>query len=91
MSELAKIDNIRADAQAIGEFLEWLGHHKHIGLAELKRPYPDNPGYSELIYTRQSVEDLLNEYFGVDQKQAERERKAALDELRRINGLVDRG
>ena len=82
--ELDKIAKLHEDSQKIGTFLEWLGEKGYrIGLYGR---YTDDDGESEgieqLIPITKGVEELLADYFEIDLKKAETERRAILEEIR---------
>ena len=64
--------------RAIHSFLEWLQDEKRVNLGmydEDGRMWP----------LQGSVDNLLMEYFGIDTTELENERRAMLDEMRRLN------
>ncbi len=72
--ELDKMLAVKDKSQAIGEFLDWLQHDKNYVLAEYGEKDRLYPLYS-------SIETLLAEYFGIDLKKIEQERRAILKSL----------
>lgn len=64
-------------SQPIGEFLDWLQNEKKIVLCKWDEKISEH--HPQPVYT--NIETLLAEYFGVDLKKAEKERKAILDNL----------
>jgi hypothetical protein len=85
ISETPELDKekearISGRSQIIGEFLEWLDNTGYV----LCRSWPD--GYASTSLT---TDDLLDEYFDIDKKKAERERSALLQHLRKVNGISD--
>lgn len=79
--ELDKLSKCREKSQAIGEFLDWLSEqdillascHAGIDLDET------------LLPIRKSINTLLHEYFGIDEKKCEKERQMLLEALRKTN------
>lgn len=73
MSELQKIKAVHDSSQLIGEFLDWLlnGHGYYLCETHDDTFYP----------THKHIEDILAEYFKIDLKKAESERRKILDEL----------
>lgn len=72
---LDKMSAIKAESQAIGEFLEWLTT-KGIHLAH------NVEGHNYPHYLSRSTEELLAEFFDIDLNQAEAEKRAILDHIR---------
>lgn len=72
-----KAEKIKNLSQACGEFLEWLQDEKGVHLASY--------GDGELYQVDQSVSSLLAEFFGIDEKKLEAEKRAMLAEMRRAN------
>ncbi len=73
--ELDKMLAVKDKSQVIGEFLDWLQHDKKIALAHCE------DGEDELYMVYDSIETLLAEYFGIDLKKIEEERRAILKSL----------
>lgn len=72
--ELDKLAAVANDSQVIGDFLEWLDTHgRFVGQWYDERAAPAAIG----------TEALLAEYFGIDLKRVERERRAILEAVRR--------
>lgn len=71
--ELAKMQAVQTQSQAIGEFIEWLGEN---GMAICT----SNAGLrGESFYpVAASTEEMLARHFGIDLKAVERERRAVL-------------
>jgi hypothetical protein len=66
-----KLAQIREERVAINEFIEWLNNEKSISLV--------NEGTRSGIH--QSVDRLVMEFYGIDEKELERERREMLDEV----------
>jgi len=77
--EHTKLKAIQHQSQTVGEFLEWLDS-KGIQLCTYLRPDDNWP-------TRLATNnrDLLAEYFDIDQKVLEDEKRKMLDEQRKLN------
>lgn len=79
--EHVKLKAIQAKSQACGEFLEWLDERGiELGCWAEGRFDP----YS---YRKTS---LLAEFFGIDERKIEEEKRAMLDEMRRMNDATSR-
>lgn len=79
--ECEKMDAIRDQSQAIGEFLEWLSHDKNFSICSFY-----NPGdhcFGEFRPITDGVEQLLAEFFCINLKKIEKEKRQMLDELRK--------
>jgi len=74
LPELEKLKAVHEDSQKIGEFLDWLLNGKGYYLCEC----PKNRFYPTL----KTIEDLLAQYFKIDLKKAEQERRTILDNIR---------
>lgn len=77
--ETQKMVNAAPESQSIGEFVEWMGA-QGIQLAE----FVEIEGYSEpkLMPVSRSLENMLADYFGIDLKAVEKERRKILASLR---------
>ena len=75
--ELDKLANCREESQAIGRFLDWLSE-QNIFLARSADDEGEN-----FVAISKSVNALLAEYFGIDEKKCEQERQLLLAELRK--------
>ena len=73
---LDKIQKVHEQSQAIGTFLDWLGEK---GITLCHRP-EDSEYY---WHCGRGAESLLYEYFGIDEQEAEKERRALLDYIRK--------
>ena len=80
--ELEKMQAVRDDSQKIGEFLEWLAE-QDIELA--KWELHEEEQFEEMTPIRQTREQILAEFFGIDLVKCERERQALLDAVREDN------
>jgi hypothetical protein len=72
---LDRIAEIRAEAEVIGQFLEWLQGERRVVLAEWL-------DCGELARAPVTEVRLLAAYFGIDEAGAERERRALLTSIR---------
>lgn len=81
--ECEKLREVHSQSQVIGQFLDWLQHEKRISLAEYDE-------YDRLQWAAKKNEDLLAEFFDIDLKKVEEERRAILDELRKANKAAAR-
>lgn len=77
-----KLKKVQDQSQMVGEFLEWLSS-KSWTICELNRTDDYCP-----IQLR--TEELLAEYFGIDLKKLEREKRAMLDELREKQEAIEK-
>lgn len=77
--ELDKMLAVNDKSQVIGEFLDWLRNDKDYVLAEYCTD-DDN-----LYPTHSSIETLLADFFGIDLKKIEEERRAILKSLDSAN------
>lgn len=96
--ELDKIDAVKEQSQAIGEFIDWIRDEKGWDIARLlvKRNWndfdEDDPEGDELsdrgsLSVNISIEKMLAEFFKIDLQKAEQERRALLDNLRERSDL----
>ena len=74
--EHEKLQKVQGNSQAIGEFIDWLRYEKHIYLAESSGP---NGG---LYHQHVSDQDLLAEFYRIDRKALEEEKRAMLRTIR---------
>lgn len=82
--ELDKMLVVRVRSQAIGEFLEWLADTKGYGIYS-EDDAEDQEGNMQRLYFRApNTEQLLAEYFEIDLKKVEKERRAILKELQGV-------
>lgn len=80
---LDKMLRVKNQSQKIGEFLEWLSSAKHYHIARWSNEE------EQLVHVSESIETLLAEYFEIDLKQAERERRKILNLIRRKGNRVE--
>lgn len=73
--EHEKLAEVKDRSQAVGEFVDWLAQTKKIHLAVWMNE-------TEMTYAREPITDLLAEFFEIDQKKLEDEKRAMLDEMR---------
>lgn len=74
---LDRMLEVKDESRAIGEFLEWLMSMRSLAICdadEFGRFYPVHLG----------IEALLAEYYKIDLNEAERERSAILEHIRRL-------
>ena len=74
--ECEKLAKVRNESQTIGEFLEWLMGTKEVILAKYQGKL------DTLTETRESIESLLAEFFGIDLKKVEKERRQMIEDIR---------
>lgn len=78
--EHTKLKAIASKSQVCGEFVEWLADKKGIVLAQFH-------GLSGHHYQNPTpLRALLAEFFEIDSKKIEEEKRAMLDEMRAMNG-----
>lgn len=75
--EHEKLQKVKDESQAQGEFLEWL-REQGVWLCRM-----DEDGLLYPTYTR--IEDFLAEYHGIDLKVIEQEKREMLEEFREMN------
>ena len=75
--EHEKLGKIKDQSQAIGEFLEWLRVEK-----EYRICIYDPADYDHYFPVFTSTNDLLAEYFDIDQNKLESEKREMLDFIR---------
>lgn len=81
-----KVAANKEKTQLIGEFLEWLQNVRHITLCEThidEGRTMDLEPIKHLVPIRLTIEDLLAEFFKIDQKEWEREKQSILAELKK--------
>lgn len=71
-----KLKAVCGQSQTIGEFLEWLEYEKKLIICE------HNEGFYYPTFNK--INDLLAEYFGIDQDKIEAEKKAMLQSIREL-------
>lgn len=79
-TELEKMKIVEEKSHIIGEFLDWLLNTKGILLCKYSGDYYHNEFPKPLT---QCEDDLLAEYFSIDLKKAEQEKRAVLEGLRK--------
>lgn len=84
--ECEKMSKVTEKSQSIGEFLEWLSEEKKVVIGsyqEFESPW-DKEGCTrkEFAPFRYDTEKLLAEFFGIDLKKVEQEKRAMLAEIR---------
>jgi len=78
--ECEKMSKVRKQSQLVGEFLDWLMNERGIVLSE----YHEGEGRNdeeELMPISVRIEELLAEFFEIDLKKVEQERRQILKEL----------
>lgn len=75
--EHEKLQKVKDQSQAIGEFLEWLNSQK-IYLAE----YVGKPGWEYLEHKHFDISDLLASFFRIDREKLEEEKRHMLASFR---------
>lgn len=95
MSEVDKMKEVQERSQAIGDFLDNFLHSKGIVLATYHKHTVKMCGKDELgdwncgwnseqpIPYRYDIQKLLAEYFGIDLKKVEEEKRKMLEEIRK--------
>jgi hypothetical protein len=80
-----KLAALEGANQVIGEFLEWIAAHPDLSLGEWIRKGADGGRLIEprLIPRSRSIEDIIAEYFDINQVRLEAEKRAMLAEIRR--------
>lgn len=73
--EHERLKEVKDKTQAIHDFIEWLGDEKGVFLA---KEY-----WGETLSLRESFDSLLAEFFGIDLRKLEAEKREMLDEIRR--------
>lgn len=71
---LDRITEVRHESNVIGDFLEWLWEQGYV-ICERTR------GHHLYFPTERSIEELLAGYFGINLREAEREREAVFQYL----------
>ena len=74
--QLAKMQEVQATSQAIGEFLEWLQSEQRIDLCSIIK----GAGHDRWAPITEGTQQLLARYFEIDLDAAERERRTVLSE-----------
>jgi hypothetical protein len=76
--EHEKLKKVSDKSQAIGEFLDTFLPQQGIVLME-------HTEYGDYVPTHRSIQSLLAEFFGIDQKRIDAEKDAMLDAIRAAN------
>ena len=76
--ECAKLGAVHDQLQIIRGFMEWLSSEKRLGLAGYDE-------YDRLQWATKNTDQLLMEFYDIDPKKLEEERRAMLEECRRAN------
>lgn len=74
--ELDKLREVAQDSQKIGAFLDWCQDEKRWELATLGE-------YERLTPICRSIQSVLAEYFDIDERKCEDEKRAILEAIRR--------
>ena len=89
--EHEKLQAVKDKSQAIGEFVEWLQGTKGFRLAKWEK-VPDESVFAdegsevdELFQQFINIEQLLAEFFGIDLQKLEQEKRAMLEQIRKLN------
>jgi hypothetical protein len=84
-----KLKKISDKSQTIGEFIEWLIYEKNVQLCRFESCEGDaeHARYAEYFPLNVPITKLLAEYFGIDEKKIEEEKRASLEELRKLNTM----
>ncbi len=80
--ECEKMKAVNDKSQSIGEFLEWLASEKRVYLATYLET--EEVDADKLCLWHQSKESLLAEFFKIDLKKVEDERRAMLEKIREL-------
>ena len=91
--EHEKLAAIKDQSQAIGEFIDWCTSTHGVSLAEWEpaqvRTTRGHFGHRRIERrmhpTTHRLANLLAEFFGIDNQKLEAEKRAMLDEMRRLN------
>jgi hypothetical protein len=74
LTEHERLSLVKDKSQAIGDFVEWMGH-KGISLCHVR--------HGEYIPVYAPITKLLAEYFDIDENKLEREKRQILAEIRK--------
>jgi hypothetical protein len=80
--EHTKLKAVVSQSQAIGGFIEWLGE-QGMWICKLYKANPTCEG--EYLPVTGSINELLAKHFEIDLKKLESEKRALLEEQRRLN------
>ena len=83
--EHEKLQKVKDQSQAVGSFIEWLSDEKNFIIAQ----YLESDGYDRAGFrpVNVPVNSLLAEYFEIDQKKLEEEKREMLSILRMANDV----
>ena len=82
--ECDKLHEVAEDSNKIGEFLEWLQGERQCVIAE----YTGNPdlcGQYELFPVKESIVQLLAQFYDIDLEKVEKEKQAILELQQELN------
>ena len=80
--ECEKLVKHRQESQTIGKFLDWLKHERGCVIAYWDKG--EYRGDDEQLYPcRDTIEQLLAEYFNIDLNKVEKERQQIIEDLRK--------
>lgn len=74
-----KLRPIQEQSQAICDFLEWLSYEKDMTVC---KPHDETNEYFPVFVRK---EELTAEFFGIDLKKLDAEKRAMLEEMRKVN------
>lgn len=102
--EHEKLAQVKDQCRAIGEFIEWLGREGRIELCEWREVEEDDPAMeallllagkevrprvtTKLMSISKGIDDLLADYFGIDNRKLEQEKLTMLARLRSSDQLL---
>jgi hypothetical protein len=87
--ECEKMRAVQGQSQVVGAFLDWLSSVKRVHLmVDFESDETDMNGPVQ-VPIRESIEELLAEYFEIDLKKVEKEKQALLEYIRQQNSLQD--
>lgn len=81
--EHEKLKKVVKESQAIGEFMEWLEQEKDVTLCKTIPRGEEGEGRFWPSFT--PIQELLADFFGIDLKVIEQEKRAMLDKMRELN------
>jgi hypothetical protein len=80
--ECEKLASVSEDSNKIGEFLAWLAREKHVELAQWHGD--ELILHNSYSLAEWSINKMLADYFDIDMKEVERERRILLEWLREV-------
>lgn len=83
--EHAKLAKVKDESQKIGQFLDWLTNERPNGVIFLCERHPTHQVGDLWVPFDKGIEKLLAEYFGIDEKKLEAEKRQMLEEQRKLN------